>query len=249
MARSQTVPQPSTTVFPLLGQAMPPDHVQGYPPIRDYALIGDCHGRALVSRDGSIDWCCLGRFDADPIFCRILDTGKGGFLSVRPVGEYQVARAYLDGTNILRTTFTTESGKVAVTDFMPVGRAPGAGVHDYVSLNAPFWLVRIVEGLQGAVQLRVDYRPSLAFARRQARLTVAPGGVLADDGPSLYTDVDLSLQDDLAGATVEVHAGQRRYLVGAPVRQLPPAGLRGHAPPGADHVRHRWCHRLDGAHA
>lgn len=59
-----------------------------YLPIRDYGIIGDCHGSALVSRNGSVDWCCLGRFDADPVFCRILDANRGGFLSVMPRGEF-----------------------------------------------------------------------------------------------------------------------------------------------------------------
>jgi hypothetical protein len=67
-----------------------------YRPIRDYAAIGDCHGPALVSRDGSIDWCTLRRFDADPVFCRILDAGRGGFRSIRPLGEYRAARSYLE---------------------------------------------------------------------------------------------------------------------------------------------------------
>jgi alpha,alpha-trehalase len=60
----------------------------GYVPIRDYAAIGDCHGAALVSRDGSVDWCCLGRFDAEPVFCHLLDAQKGGLLSVHPEGDY-----------------------------------------------------------------------------------------------------------------------------------------------------------------
>ena len=44
-----------------------------YTPIRDYAAIGDCHGSALAGRDGGIDWCALARFDADPVFCRLLE--------------------------------------------------------------------------------------------------------------------------------------------------------------------------------
>src|SRR5439155_25752108 len=34
---------------------------QRYPPIAEYALIGDCHSAALVHKTGSIDWCCLPR--------------------------------------------------------------------------------------------------------------------------------------------------------------------------------------------
>jgi hypothetical protein len=32
-----------------------------YLPIRDYAMVGDCHGCALISRAGSVDWCAFGR--------------------------------------------------------------------------------------------------------------------------------------------------------------------------------------------
>ncbi len=69
-------------------------------------------------------------------------------------------RAYLPGTNILRTVFTDARGSVALTDFMPVGRKLDAGVHDYVHLNAPGWIVRRVEGLQGEIELDIEYRPS-----------------------------------------------------------------------------------------
>src|SRR5918994_7979765 len=146
-----------------------------YRPIRDYAAIGDCHGAALVSRDGSIDWCALRRFDADPVFCRILDAERGGFWSIRPVGESRAVRSYLEGTNILRTVFSTVGGEVAVTDFMPVGRRLDAGPQDYVSLNAPNWLVRRIEGLRGAVELLVRYRPSRAFARHPTELALEEG--------------------------------------------------------------------------
>jgi GH15 family glucan-1,4-alpha-glucosidase len=48
----------------------------GYSPIESYAAIGDCHGSALVGRDGNIEWCALKRFDAPPVFLRILDAEK-----------------------------------------------------------------------------------------------------------------------------------------------------------------------------
>lgn len=55
-----------------------------YRPIQDYALIGDCHGAALTASDGSVDWCCLARFDAEPVLWRLLDAEQGGFFQVRP---------------------------------------------------------------------------------------------------------------------------------------------------------------------
>ncbi len=201
----------------------PNGNSQSYQPLRDYAVIGDCHGSALVSHDGSVDWCCLGRFDADPVFCRLLDAAKGGFLSIQPDGDSTVERAYLNRTNILRTVFSTSGGKIAVTDFMPVGRAPAARVHDYVTLNAPFWLVRIVEGLAGSATVRIRYRPTVDFARRRARLTVTPFGIAVEGGPSLATDVALSVNADLAEGTVVVRAGERQYVVVAagPIGERP----------------------------
>jgi GH15 family glucan-1,4-alpha-glucosidase len=50
-----------------------------YKPIESYGVIGDLHTVALVSMDGSIDWCCLPQFDSPSIFAAILDERQGGF--------------------------------------------------------------------------------------------------------------------------------------------------------------------------
>jgi GH15 family glucan-1,4-alpha-glucosidase len=186
---------------------------QRYPPIRDYAAIGDCHGAALISLEGSVDWCCLGRFDADPALCRVLDAGRGGFLSITPPGERRTRRAYLPGTNILETRHATHWGEVAVTDFMPVGRSPEAGVHDYVTLAAPHWLVRVVECLSGRCQVDVRYRPTIDFARRPASLTSVRGRISSGPGPYLQHDLDFSLAGDVAESRFTLEAGERRHLV------------------------------------
>ena len=177
-------------------------------------MIGDCHGSALVGRDGSIDWAALHRFDADPVFCRLLDAGKGGFWSLHPRAEHTGERAYLAGTNILRSVFTCAEGSVAVTDFMPVGRKLDAGVNDYVRLNAPAWIVRRIEGLCGTVEMETAYRPSPAFARETAQL-VAGDGVLraGQEMPALFADLGFDIEGDLARATFRITAGERRDLV------------------------------------
>ncbi|MGI8738339.1 MAG: glycoside hydrolase family 15 protein [Gammaproteobacteria bacterium] len=188
--------------------------VGSYRPIGDYAAIGDCHGGALIASDGRIDWCCLERFDSDPVFCRLLDDHKGGFLDLKPRAQFKSKRAYLDGTNILRTEFRTESGCLAVTDFMPVGRKPNASAHDYVSLNAPKWLIRRIEGLEGEVELDCVYRPSVVFARERAQLSMAGNAiVVGGDGAMLQSDLAFTISGDRAEAKATVHSGDVRFIV------------------------------------
>jgi GH15 family glucan-1,4-alpha-glucosidase len=194
----------------------PPLRSSRYCPIEDYALIGDCHGSALVAKDGSIDWAALQRFDADPVFCRMLDADRGGSWSIHPRGEYTSTRSYLPCTNILRTVFSTAAGQVAVTDFMPVGRKLNAGVNDYVDLNAPAWIVRRIEGLQGAVEMETVYRPSRNFARKRVQLVVDDGIVRAGrEMPVLFGDVAFTIEGegDFAAAVLSLTEGDRHDFV------------------------------------
>src|SRR3990167_11427753 len=90
--------------------------------ISDYGLIGDCRTAALVSTTGSIDWLCLPDFDSNALFCKILDDGKGGYFSIKPVGNYLSSQIYKDKTNILKTDFFNYSGRVLLTDYMPISK-------------------------------------------------------------------------------------------------------------------------------
>src|SRR4051794_8304092 len=84
-------------------------------PIADYGLLSDCSSAALVSRGGSIDWLCLPRFDSPSVFARILDPAAGHW-SIAPAAEHRSERRYLDGTLVIETTFTTDTGSVRLTD-------------------------------------------------------------------------------------------------------------------------------------
>src|SRR5947209_5859750 len=79
------------------------EQTTSYQPIEDYALIGDLHTVALVGKNGSIDWCCLPRFDSPSVFGALLDTGKGGFFRISPTdyGRRQVPAVVPAGNQYL----------------------------------------------------------------------------------------------------------------------------------------------------
>src|SRR5947209_7923547 len=92
----------------------------GYTPIRDYAVIGNCRTAALVSREGSIDWMCPDRFDAPAVLSRLLDARRGGFFELTVQGDHQTSRRYLPRTNVLETTYRQGDAIAEVIDFMPM---------------------------------------------------------------------------------------------------------------------------------
>jgi hypothetical protein len=76
---------------------------RSYVPISDYALIGDMHGSALVSREGDIDWLCWPRLDSPAVFLRLLDAKKGGSCTFHAKGLKFDGRRYEPGTNVLES--------------------------------------------------------------------------------------------------------------------------------------------------
>ncbi len=143
-----------------------------YQPIEDYAVIGDLHTVALVGKNGSIDWCCLPRFDSPSVFGALLDARKGGFFRIAPpetpgMGHKQL---YLPETNVLITRFLTADGVGEVTDFMPVKLA-GSDVCEH-------HIVRSVSVVRGSLPLEMICRPAFNYARDTHDIHLSEEGVV-----------------------------------------------------------------------
>ena len=168
--------------------------------LEDYALIGDCEAAALVGRDGSIDWLCLPRFDSSACFAALLGTSENGRWILSPTQKIRtVQRRYRGDTLVLETRYETDSGTIAILDFMPVrGEFPV--------------LVRIVEGVSGTVPmhmqfiLRLDYGRIVPWVQCQGQAIRAIGG---PDGVVLQSDVAVHGKDLTTVADFDVTHGQR----------------------------------------
>ncbi|MCT7376272.1 glycoside hydrolase family 15 protein [Chelativorans salis] len=112
--------------------------------IQDYALIGDCETAALVGKNGSIDWLCLPRFDSPACFAALLGEHGNGHWQIAPADPpKRITRRYRPESLVLETVFETAGGVCMLTDFMPVRDGPPT-------------LVRIVTGIEGRVDLRME---------------------------------------------------------------------------------------------
>jgi len=139
----------------------------GYPPIRDYAVVGDCRTAALVSRSGSVDWLCLPRFDSPSIFAAILDRLRGGRFRLGPVEQARVERRYVGETNVLETTSRTPSGSVRLTDFMPVTRRSESHGEPWPEQQ----LLRRIECLEGSVEVELLFEPRPGYGKVVPRVS------------------------------------------------------------------------------
>ncbi|WP_137388549.1 glycoside hydrolase family 15 protein [Rhodoligotrophos defluvii] len=141
--------------------------------IEDYALIGDCRTAALVGNDGSIDWLCLPGFDSPACFAALLGEPGNGHWKIAPSQPpKRVSRRYRPESLVLETLFETEDGVCRLTDFMPM-------------TNAAPSLVRIVTGLEGRVDLRMDLVIRFDYGRLIPWVSRADHELVAIAGPDL----------------------------------------------------------------
>ncbi|MCE7481661.1 glycoside hydrolase family 15 protein [Microbacterium profundi] len=175
-------------------------------PIEDYALLSDCRTAALVSRDGSIDWLCLPRFDAPSIFGALLGDPTHGCWTLRPRDDQAtMRRRYIPDTFILVTRWESASGVAEVHEFMPMS-AERTDV------------VRRVIGITGSVEfttelrMHFDYARALPWVRQVGTKTVPALRATAGPDAVIVRGVALRASDHVHTGRVTVSEGETRDL-------------------------------------
>src|ERR1700689_4471129 len=170
------------------------------------SLLSDCRSAALVSRAGSVDWLCFPRFDAPAVFARVLDP-DGGHFAIRPSGDGQVSRAYVDRTMTLQTTFAGSAGTAVLTDAMAVGR-DDRGHH--LGARSPGVLLRELTCTAGEIDIDLSYAPRPEYGLIHPMLAAVAGGITARGGATrllLSTSARLQVAGDTATARLHLVAG------------------------------------------
>jgi GH15 family glucan-1,4-alpha-glucosidase len=181
--------------------------------LEDLGLIGNCQFSALVSRRGDVVWCCLPRFDSEPVFAGLLDAERGGRFTVAPASDTDGTQRYIENTNVLETTFASGDGALRVLDF-----APRFLLHD--RSFRPTQIVRILEPISGTPRVRVACEPCLGWSRQAPARVQGSNHVQFEGFASslrLTTDIPLSYLGGPPFALTE-----RRHLVlawGPPVEE------------------------------
>ncbi len=153
-------------------QSAMPRLADNYLPIEDYGIIGDLHTVALVGKNGSIDWCCIPRFDAPSVFGALLDSEKGGFFRIAPPYVQGMSRKqmYLPETNILITRFLTVDGVCEILDFMPI--------KEVESKTHQHHIIRAAHVVRGSLSLEMVCRPAFNYGRDTHAIHLSQDGAI-----------------------------------------------------------------------
>ena len=127
----------------------------------DYGIISNCKSAALISKTGSLDWCCMPKFDSSAMFAKILDEEIGGSFEILIDDEYTIKQEYLWETNILSTVFDNGTDSFQLIDFMP--RYP----REDGSYYAPPDIIRFFRLTGGKPKFTIKYDPKLDFSKEK----------------------------------------------------------------------------------
>jgi GH15 family glucan-1,4-alpha-glucosidase len=208
----------------------------------DLGLIGNCSVSALVDSQGQIVWCCLPRYDGDPVFHALLGAPEqapdDGMFSIALENQTGTSQAYVGNTAILRTILRSEAGAIEITDF-----CPRFYIRDRIF--RPQMLVRRLVPIAGNPRVRIRLRPRFGYGSRAPAITWGSNHIryvgdkltlrLTTDAP-----IDYVLEETAFKVTEPIHLvfGPDETLAEGPAEAV--HGLRENT---ANYWR-GWSHRL-----
>lgn len=181
--------------------------------LENLGLIGNCQFSALVENTGAIVWCCLPRFDSEPVFSTLLDHEAGGVFVVAPADGTRGTQRYIENTNVLETRFESAEGAFRVLDFAP-------RFLQFERAFRPTQLFRIVEPLHGTPRIQVRCEPRLGWSKAPASELQGSNHIRYEGFASqlrLTTDISLAYLGGRGFALTE-----RKHLAltwGAPIEE------------------------------
>lgn len=186
--------------------------------IEDFALIGDLHTAALVSRSASIEWLCIPRFESGACFASLLgDEGNGRWRLSPEQDPHTIERRYRGETLVLETTMRTGDGCVRIIDFMPR--------RDRLPV-----VVRIVEGVEGRVPMRTQMACRFEYGSLPPwtrRIGDAITFTVGANAAALRSSVELRFEKTDVDASFTLAQGERATFVlqWYPSHEKPPKAL------------------------
>jgi GH15 family glucan-1,4-alpha-glucosidase len=187
-----------------------------YKAISDYGIIGNLRSIALISTEGSIDWCCLPWMDSPSVFAAILDSHRGGYCRLSPVGGGTGMQEYIGDTNVLRTRFKIGEATLSVTDFMPLE----GDINGRNNSNAPPEIYRLLECHGSTVDVEAFWAPRLDYARKATIMEKTATGWVSRCGPDILSigglENEEQVEDDdgpLLKATFQLDPGDSKTIV------------------------------------
>jgi GH15 family glucan-1,4-alpha-glucosidase len=124
----------------------------------DLAVIGNCRIAALTDAHGRILWWCFPRFDADPVFSRLLaGSEEKGFCDVVMDGAVAWEASYQRNTAVVETTIRDASGNAfRITDFTPRFKR-------FERVFNPPQIFRRIEPVAGLPRITIRVRPTFNY--------------------------------------------------------------------------------------
>lgn len=130
----------------------------------ELGMIGNCTFGALIDRQANIVWCCLPRFDGDPVFSALIGNQelKKSVFSIKLNEMTEASQSYEPNTAILKTVIHSPEGSIEITDF-----APRFYWRDRIF--RPQAIVRRVRRLKGTPRISIKLRPTFDYGAEEPK--------------------------------------------------------------------------------